>query len=56
MATIRERRKADGTAVFHVQVADAPLSVMVCYDSPAATRIEGPTDVGAKADIFEVGG
>jgi hypothetical protein len=37
-------------------VGDAPLSVMVCYDSPAATRIEGPNDSGVKADIFEVGG
>lgn len=31
---------------------DAPLSLMVCYDSPAATRIDGS---GVKADVFAVG-
>jgi len=33
-------------------VTDAPLSVMVCYDSPAETRIDG---TGVKADIFAIG-
>ena len=32
-------------------VTAAPLSVMVCYDSPAATRMEGS---GVKADIFAI--
>jgi hypothetical protein len=36
-------------------VRDAPHSVMVCYDAPASTRIEGPNDSGVKADIFEIG-
>ncbi len=32
-------------------VTSAPLSVMVCYDSPAATRMEGS---GVRADIFAI--
>ena len=39
---------AEGLSV----VTDAPLSVMVCYDSPAATRIDG---TGVRADIFAIG-
>ena len=35
-------------------VSDAPLSVMVCYDSPDATRIHGADGSGVKADIFEL--
>jgi Protein of unknown function (DUF3616) len=37
-------------------VTTAPLSLMVCYDSPAATRIEGPDGSGVKADVFEISG
>jgi hypothetical protein len=32
-------------------MAGAPRSVMVCYDSPAAARIDGS---GVKADIFAI--
>ena len=39
---------AEGLSV----VAGNPLSVMVCYDSPAKARIEGS---GVKADVFTVG-
>lgn len=34
---------------------DAPLSVLVCYDSPnEETRIDGADGCGVKADIFEI--
>ncbi len=36
-------------------VTAAPLSVMLCYDSPAATRIEGANGSGVRADIFALG-
>jgi hypothetical protein len=35
-------------------VSDAPLSAMVCYDSPDATRIHGADGSGVKADIFAI--
>jgi len=35
-------------------VTDAPLSVLVCYDSPDASRIDGLNGSGMKADIFEI--
>ena len=41
------RDHAEGLSV----VADAPLSVMVCYDSPAAARLDGS---GVRADVFAI--
>jgi hypothetical protein len=38
---------AEGVSV----ATDAPLMLMVCYDSPAATRIDG---TGVKADVFAI--
>jgi uncharacterized protein DUF3616 len=35
-------------------VTNSPLSVLVCYDSPDASRIEGSDGSGVKADIFEI--
>ena len=35
-------------------VTDAPLSVMVCYDSPDGLRIDGSDGSGVKTDIFEI--
>lgn len=32
----------------------APLSLLVCYDSPDGSRIVGPNGSGVKADIFEI--
>lgn len=41
---------AEGLAL----VTETPLSVLVCYDSPDKPRIEGPSDSGVQADIFEI--
>jgi hypothetical protein len=35
-------------------VSTAPLSVLVCYDSPDRTRIVDADGTGVKADIFEI--
>jgi hypothetical protein len=36
------------------RVTDAPPSVLVCYDSPAPSRLDGEDGSGVKADIFEI--
>jgi hypothetical protein len=35
-------------------MTDAPMSVLVCYDSPDQTRIEGPDGSGVRVDLFEI--
>ena len=35
-------------------VTDSPLSILVCYDSPAKSRIHGAGGTGVKADIFRI--
>jgi hypothetical protein len=42
---------AEGLSV----AADAPLSVLVCYDSPGPSRIVGADGTGVRADVFEIG-
>jgi len=37
-------------------MTEAPLSVLVCYDSPDKPRIEGADGSAVKADIFEIAG
>ena len=47
----REKKDhAEGLAL----VTDAPLSVLVCYDSPDDSRLDREEDSIVKADIFDI--